>query len=364
MIKKLKHFTIQLVAGANVATVIVMLLVGYSDHLDPTAHPMLSTVGLTFPIFLFINLLFVFFWLVFYGTKIWIPILGYILAYEPISIYFPLNREQPIPEDALKVVTYNVCAYGGNKRYDDGLKPISDYLCEQKADIVCLQEDVDTWRKDVFKKYKRSYSYNDTIVIMKSSAGYNAVGIHTRFPILRRERIPYSSKANGSAAWWLDVEGDTVIVVNNHFESCHLTSRDRRQYRQILHGEISGDSARSESKLLLVKLAEANAKRAEQIRTVRQFVEKHQQYPIIVCGDFNDSPISYSHYAMSQVLTDCFKESGNGLGLSYNQKAFSFRIDHIFCSEDFVPIHCEVDSRMNASDHNPVICWLKIRRKL
>ena len=201
------------------------------------------------------------------------------------------------------------------------------------------------------------------MVIANNTISLNSLGIHTRFPIVRRERIAYSSMANGSVAWWLQIDGDTVIVVNNHFESCHLSTDDRQQYRQILHGEISGDSARQESKQLLVKLAEANAKRCGQIDVVLRYVEEHRQYPVIVCGDFNDSPISYSRHAMSKTLTDCFVETGKGIGLSYNQKAFSFRIDHFFCSEDFIPYNCEIDSKIDASDHYPLICWLKIRQK-
>ena len=352
-----------MMAGANIATVIVMLMVGYSDRLNPSDHPMLSTVGMTFPFFLLINLVFLFFWLVFKWRMIWIPVVGYVLAYMPISIYMPVNRTKDVPEDALKLISYNVCAYGGNYKYDDGFKVVSDYLCGEKPDIACLQEDVDTWRGNAFKQYSRHFTFNDTVIIVNNVASLNALGIHTRFPILKRERIAYPSQANGSVAWWLDVEGDTVIVVNNHFESCHLSKDDRLRYRQILHGEMKGDSARAESKLLLVKLAEANAKRCQQIDVVCRYVDEHQQYPIIVCGDFNDSPISYSRYAMSKVLTDCFEKTGRGVGLSYNQKAFSFRIDHVFCSKEFEPFNCKIDSKMDASDHNPLICWLKIRQK-
>ena len=363
MIKKLKTFTIRMIAGANMATVLIMLLVGYSDRLYPADHPILSTAGMTFPVFLLINIVFLFFWLMFKWRMVWIPIVGYLLAYGPISIYLPVNRQQTLPEDALKIISYNVCAYGGNYKYEDGFGYIADYLHHEQADIVCLQEDVDTWRQYAFKELQRTYAYNDTLVLIKEPTSYNALGIHTRFPILRRERIMYPSLANGSAAWWLDVQGDTVIVINNHFESCHLTKDDRQQYRQILHGEITGDSARTGSKLLLIKLAEANAKRCRQIDAVCRYMEEHQQYPIIVCGDFNDNPISFSRYAMAKRLTDCFAETGKGIGLSYNQKAFSFRIDHLFCSKDFTPYNCKIDSRMDASDHYPLICWLKIRQK-
>ena len=361
MVKQLKKFTVQMLTGANVATVVVMLLVGYSDHLNPTDHPMLSTVGMAFPFFLLMNMAFLLFWLIFKWTRALVPFVGFILAYVPISIYMPIHTSQEVPEGAIKLVSYNVCSYGGNFKYENGFEKVRDYLQEQQADIVCVQEDADTWRRYVLREYAKVWPYNDTLVIANNELTLNALGIHTRFPIVKRERIPYPSLSNGSAAWWLKVGEDTLIVVNNHFESCHLTVEDRKQYRQIIKGEIPRDSLRAESTLLLVKLAEANAKRAGQIRAVRDYVEEHADHPIIVCGDFNDNPISYSRHTMGEVLTDCFVATGRGIGLSYNQKAFSFRIDHIFCSKDIQPYNCQVDDKIDASDHNPVICWLKIR---
>ena len=363
MIKQLKAFTVRLIAGANVATVLVMLLVGYSDHLNPADHPLLSTLGMTLPVFLLINLAFLFFWLVFKWRMVWISVLGLVLAYVPISIYMPLNSSQDIPEGALKIISYNVCAYGGNYKYEQGFEKVRDYLAEEKPDIVCIQEDIDTWRRYVFLHYEKTFAYNDTMVIANNPQSYNALGIHSKYPIIRRERIDYPSMANGSVAWWLKVGDDTLIVVNNHFESCHLNKDDREQYLQMIKGKMPRDSVREESKLLLVKLAEANAKRSGQIRTVRQYALDHSQYPVIVCGDFNDSPISYSRHAMAEVLTDCYATTGKGIGLSYNQKAFSFRIDHFFCNDRLQPYCCEIDGKMDASDHNPLICWVKIAPK-
>ena len=363
MIKQLKKFTVQMFAGANVATVVMMLLAGFSDRLNPAEHPLLSTMGMSFPFLLLVNLAFLFFWLIFKWRMIWITVLGYVCAYVPINIYMPLNTSQEIPDGALKLISYNVCTYGGNFKYEQGFETVLKYLKEQKPDIICVQEDVDTWRRYVFQEYEKQWAYNDTMVIVNTPQSLNALGIHTRFPIIKRERIEYSSLANGSAAWWLKVEDDTLIVVNNHFESCHLNSDDRTQYRQIIKGELPRDSARAESKLLLIKLAEANAIRSGQIRTVLRYVEEHCQYPIIVCGDFNDNPISYSRHAMAERLTDCFQETDRGIGLSYNQKAFSLRIDHIFCSEQLQPFNCKVDDEMDASDHYPILCWLKMAGK-
>ena len=363
MIKQLKKWTVQMVTGANVATVIVMLLVGFSDRINPADHPLVSTLGMAFPILLVINMAFLLFWLIFKWSRAWIPVVGYILAYVPISIYIPINASASPPDEALKLVSYNVCGYGGNFKYEQGFEKVRDYLIDEKADIVCLQEDNDTWRRYCFKQYEeRGLAYNDTVVLCNDATRFNCLGIHTRFPIIRRERIDYPTASNnGSAAWWLQVDKDTVIVVNNHFESCHLNQEDRAQYRQLLKGEMARDSVRAESQLLMVKLAEANAKRSRQIETVCEYIDQYLgRYPVIVCGDFNDNPISFSRHMMAKYLHDCFVETGRGIGLSYNQKAFSLRIDHIFCSSDITPYECFVDSKMDASDHYPVVCWLKI----
>ena len=239
MIKQLKTLTVNIIAGANAATVMLMLLAGYSDHLDPTRFPMFANMGMTFPIFLIANLLFLFFWLTFKWKKAWIPLLGYALAYFPISVYIPLHTKQDIPDGTIKILSYNVCQYGGNFKYEDGFDTIYNYLKRQNADIVCLQEDVDSWRRYVFHRYSKIYPYNDTTLFLKLPTSMNGVGIHSKFPIIRKERIQYASSANGSVAYFLQVEGDTIIVINNHLETTHLSTEDRTRYKEMLQGSIS-----------------------------------------------------------------------------------------------------------------------------
>ena len=364
MIKQLKSFTINLGAGANIATVILMLCAGFSDRINPSEFPMLSCLNLAFPVFLVVNLLFLFFWLTFKWRKVWIPIVGYALAYLPITLYMPLNMHQEVADGSIKIVSYNVCQYGGNFKYKEGFDTVYNYLKRQAADIVCLQEDADTWRRFVFQRYKKIYPYNDTTVFRDNALGMNAVGIHTRFPIIRKERIAYESEANGSVAYYLKLDnGDTLLVINNHLEGTHLSKEDRANYTRMIKGKMERDTVREESMLLLEKLARSASKRAPEADIVHRYIESHRQYPIIVCGDFNDSPISYSRRTIAQGLQDCFVESGKGIGLSYNQKGFFVRIDHILCSEYFEPQKCEIDSKMDASDHYPMLCWVKMREK-
>ena len=362
MIKQLKAFTINIIAGANVATVLLMLASGYADHIHPAEHQMLSNLGMLFPFFLFANLLFVFFWLTFKWKKLWIPILGYALAFAPLCTYMPLNTTQDVPEGTIKIVSYNVCQYGGNYKYEQGFDTVFNYLKRQQPDIVCLQEDVDSWRRFVFKRYQEILPYNDTTLFCHNGL-MNGVGIHTRFPILKKERIPYKSVANGSVAYYLDVEGDTILVINNHLESTHLSIEERDSYKRMLKGKMRKDTAKAETLFLIEKLGRYTALRSKEADAVHAYIEAHRQYPIIVCGDFNDSPISYARRTIAKGLKDCFVETGRGLGLSFNQKEFFFRIDHMMCSDEFVPYNCEIDNKMDASDHFPLICRLKYAHK-
>ena len=79
---------------------------------------------------------------------------------------------------------------------------------------------------------------------------------------------------------------------------------------------------------------------------------------IIVCGDFNDSPISYTHRVVGEGLNDAFVESGNGFGISYNQNHFYFRIDNILLSKNLKSYRCTVDNTIKSSDHYPIWCYV------
>lgn len=355
MIKQLKDFTVKLIAGANAATVIIMLLIGYSGYISPASFPLLSFLSLLFPFFLLLNMLFIFFWLIFKWRMIWISVLGYLLAILPISIYFPINMPAAMPNGVIKVLSYNVCGYHdhlGNSTFD----AVYDYVKKSDAAIVCLQEDHGLSGK-LRAKMDNLYPYSDTVKL--GSIFPNGLGIYSRYPIIKKERIHYPSKANGSAAFFLKVDGDTVVVINNHLESNHLSEDDRSRYKEMLKGGMDNDTVKAESKKLIKKLSDAGAQRAPQVETVFKYIKEHSDNPVIVCGDFNDNPISYSRRVISEGLLDCFVEAGRGFGFSYNQKGFYVRIDNILCSEDFEPYNCKVDNKISVSDHYPIYSWIK-----
>ena len=110
-----------------------------------------------------------------------------------------------------------------------------------------------------------------------------------------------------------------------------------------------------------------NAKRSIQADSLARHIQKAMgdgpmPRTIIVCGDFNDSPISYSHYRVSRLLKDAYTESGNGFGFSYNRNKMFFRIDHILASPNLKPYQCKVDRSIKESDHYPIYSYFVYRQ--
>lgn len=359
----IKSIAVNILTGASVVTALLTVLVGYSDRINPADHPTIGCVGMVFPFFLVVNAAFLFAWVLIRWRRAWIPLAAFLAAYSPMRTYIPLHSKSDIPDGCIKVLSYNVAGYGGNYKYDNGLDTIMGYLRRQDADIVCLQEDMSAKFNPV-ERMPELYPYNDTVHITPPDVPtINAVGIHSRFPILRHERISYESRSNGSVAFFLQVGNDTVIVINNHLESTHLSTDDRNRYKDMLSGNMNRNEAQAETRHLLDKLGDAMSRRAVQADAVHNYVNKHlSHYPIIVCGDFNDTPISYTRHTIAKGLTDCYVETGMGPGISFNTRGFSFRIDHIMCSTHFTPYNCTVDSHIDVSDHYPVYCWLSTER--
>lgn len=348
-------------AGANVATIVVMLLVGYSDRIQPAAHPLLANVGLTFPAFLALNMAFLVFWLMVKPVRAAIPVLGFVIAYQPVRTYFPLNLPATPPDSTIKVLSYNVYTYSTWKDAADPC-PIADYIIAQDADIVCLQESGiwGTRKQKLDSIYAAHYQYRDTA---QAASGGDELCIMSRFPIVGKEKIRYASRTNNSAAFRLDIGGDTTIVIVNHLQSTGLSPEDKTQFRTMMKGQMRGDTARMESRRLLHKLGMAAALRAPQADAVAAYVRQHSGERIILVGDFNDSPISYVRRTIAQGLTDCYVATASGPGISYHYNAFYVRIDNIMCSSHFTPYQCRVDRSIGASDHYPILCLLKPQGK-
>ena len=364
--KHLGKLVILLLGAVNLLFVVIMLCTAYSPYIQPVEHPVLSCLGLAFPIFLLLNVGFLLFWLIIQQYKCaLLPLVGFLLCIPQIQTYCPVNfGTDNLPEENLKLVSYNIMGFGDQTSGKGMDNPVLNYLKDSDADILCLQEYATKKtsrhpsQRDVDKALA-AYPYHRTDAVGKGKL--NVMACYSKLPILSAKPLDYASSSNGSMVYELAWGADTLLVISNHLESNKLTREDKETYEDMLN-DPEKEKVKSGVRLLLHKLAYASAIRAPQADAVAREIARSPHRYIVACGDFNDSPISYAHRVISGQMEDAFVESGCGLGISYHRNKFYFRIDHILNSPDLKAYDSKVDRRIKASDHYPIECRIARER--
>ena len=334
--------------GANICTVLLMWLAVVSTFISPSSHPTLSLLGLFFPIFVAVDIAFFFFWLIFRFYLVWVPLVGLMVVAGYAMDYCPINTKKYLSDSAICVVTYNL----GGVTDEEGRQEVLCFLKEKSPDIVCLQE---TYGPLVNMKEFQHFA---------DSMGYHRVMgtgkcILTRFPVLGDTlHIDYPTRKNSSMACWVRCQGDSLLLVSNHLESNALSDSDKTEYKNMI---LDPEQQRVEkgSRVLLRKLRNAASYRGAQTDTLCAMIDRNAGKSIIMCGDFNDTPISYTYQRLASRLDCAYRKIGRGVGFTYRQSGIYVRIDHIFASSDWQCIKCYVVDEVRASDHFPVVAYLQ-----
>ena len=344
----------------------LLILAAYSSYLSPDQFPILTNFGLGFPVVLLIQIGLTILFKVFKLNAFKFSLIALLIVSPQIYKYSPVSffNSNP-PKQAFKLLSYNVMGFAGLEKNKNGKNSILEYLQNSKADIICLQEYSESTnnkyitRKDILAALKK-YPYFKIHAIGEKGSN-NKLAIFSKFPILSSEPITYKSSYNGSVAYILTIHDDKYFLINNHLESNKMTKTDKVAYKKILNLENSKDKLLADSKGLAHKIIEASQLRKKQVEIVDHYIENSNYANIIVCGDFNDSPLSYTNRLLEKRLTNAFIQAGFGLGISYNQNKFYFRIDNILISKNLKAYHCEVDQSIKTSDHYPI--WCSIAKK-
>jgi endonuclease/exonuclease/phosphatase family metal-dependent hydrolase len=178
------------------------------------------------------------------------------------------------------------------------------------------------------------------------------LAVFSNYPIVNQKKIRSLPEYNHTFIWTdLKVGADTIRVFNIHLQSMHFVKKDYDFIETI--DQQSADDLSSNGKSLLRKLRDANFQRAVQVLAVRDEVQK-SPYPVILCGDLNDVPNSYTYQVLRKDLRDGFSDKGFGIGRTFQFLAPTLRVDYIFYS-DFLPIQSFRVDKGFQSDHKPLV---------
>ena len=334
-----------------------------SIFVSPAVCPFASLLCLAFPFFFVFNT-FALFAALFVRRKTWImPLVALVISLPALRAYCPVNFSKSVPDgaDTLCILTFNTRNFGGHESDENGRNFVAGFMLDAAADIVCFQEgayEPDFYESHVLPVLTKRYPFYDIQLYPRRSP----MGIFSRWPLVEKETVSRSGSNIVLAYRVVRNAGDTLRIVNCHLSSIGLTEAQRGLYSAAVRGYVAAADTSGGVPAIIRSFCDAASSRAQMADKVAAYIEKHRGEQIIVCGDFNDIPVSYATRRIASGLTDCYRATGNGIGRTFCRDAIVVRIDHIFCSQQFEPLCCRVVPIETFSDHYPMLTTL-IRRK-
>lgn len=364
----------------NLLVMLPLFCAFFAQMLPPTSLALCSLCGLFFPYLLYANLFFVVFWLFVKYKFVLISLCVILLNINNIDRHFQF-KPTAVPEpcvNCVKVMSYNVKLFGV---YDDDSEPktgakkqkILNFLKEEQPDIVCFQE-------YFYENSKRiNFPTTDTILpILKldndpkyyyqyfpqklKNEYFYGLAVFSRYRIVRAEPVPMP-EFSSNAAVFIDIrfKRDTIRIYNVHLASIHMDRADYETSRKFSNQE-SDSNFNENAKHIYDKLAQAFVNRKMQVDSLRAHMDACP-YPIILCGDFNDTPASYSYNRLAKKLKDTFRKSGSGMGTTYNGDAIpAYRIDYILHDSEYRSYGHKVVRKVDVSDHFPIVSHISLQK--
>jgi len=366
MVKSKRKFKLQLFLRVNQFFVVLLLLTYISPYVQPQFFWPLSVFGLSYLLLLLINIIFIIIWLLFLNKNFLYSLLAILLGLGTFNKHFKFKKNIEQSEiQSFKLLSYNVkwLSNSNDKNADIKVRnAIQNYLKEQNTQIICLQEFQTYPSKGVntvkeFQERLKMPWYAESRYLNKSKFKFiDLMLIYSKYPIIKQQELRHQEKCY---ALIVDIvyKKDTLRLFNVHLESNHFA---RDEYEIFSNPDASfNENTRNSIAVLFKKLARYSKTRSVQVNQINELI-KNSPHPVLVCGDFNDTPGTYTYRKMAKNLKDAFIEKGKGYGNTFNGKLPAMRIDYIL-SDTIFQIHQFEIGKFDKSDHFPIISTLSLR---
>ncbi len=337
----------------NIGTAIMLLFAYLAPYVPPDYFWPFSFFGLAFVFLIYVNISFLFAWAIQRSKRLLLPLIVLFIGYYPIGNTFQLFPKSGTGDSGIRVLSYNVHGFGSDiKTKKPNNQLILDYLNSTRSEIICLQEG----GLGSVGKFSLKGVMDGLSGIKYSHQGSNGLVTLSKYPILDKGEIRFSGSSNLVIFSDIKISSQLMVRVYN----CHLQSYsiDPEDYNIADPSEFEPDSQEiARARKISFKLKSGFILRASQSRKLADHIRR-SPYPVVVCGDFNDTPVSFTYRKVRGELKDAFVESGWGVSNTYNGKLPSFRIDYIFTDKKFAPLNY-IRDKVDFSDHYPIRCHVK-----
>lgn len=337
----------------------------FAQWISPEHFWPIAFFGIAYPLLAIINFFFVIHWILRRRKFFMYSFLVLLMGVSLIGRFFQFGSNTEVMDvgSPFKVLTYNVhvfdqyhSQYGGETYARD---QIIEFLKEQDADIYCFQEFYNRENKDghnniklLKEKLNTPYVYKAKYT-PKSKYLYNV--IFSKKPIISADVIGNNESGNEISGIYADIKigSGHIRVYSVHLQSFQISNETAIfNLDYDLNTPEGQEAVKENSKRMAKKFKIAFAARSKQIQALKKHISS-SKYPVIIAGDFNDTPSSYAYGQLIEEMDDGFKQNGKGFGTTYNGPYPNFRIDYILFDPNLTNYSFNTWP-IKFSDHYPV----------
>lgn len=349
----MKKFLRTLLLIINLFFVVLFVFSTMAEFVSPRKFILFSFLSYGYLLLLVVNALFVLVWLFLRRWEFLFSTAAIALRISVFPYVFQFGGGEGRPDSQLPeasdlvVMSFNAHLFAGIGDADGDTKgnvaQFLEVVRRQAPDIMCLQEFCNIHGVgDSLKSQGYGYMYSD-----KSPRGYvhpYGTVLYSKFPIVEIGDV------QGSTKFFVDIKvaDDTVRAFCVHLDSYELTQSDYEELENISQGTFKKTICKLGGKMKATIL-----QHEDEWNILNQAIQE-SPYPIIIAGDFNDTPMSYICGRMRRSLNDSFESQGKGIGVTYHGRYPNYRIDYIYHSPSIkVLSYSRIKSDM--SDHFPIV---------
>lgn len=359
--KKLRRLLYFVLLGTNALLAISLLLAYLAPLVNPASFALPAFFGLAYPYLLLMNIIIVIIWAMLLRLEALVSAVIIAVGFTHFSNYIKLSKPFADKSRSIKVLSYNVRMfnYFENNHGITSDKRIIQFLKNQKPDIICLQEFFILGNPKVEESLMLASlggDYHSHMKLIGSGKNkYYGIVTFTKYPIIKKGEIIHPGSSSLSIYTDVLIGKDTIRIYNNHLQSFRLARMERSFIEELAASDDK--ETLSEVRSLSISLKKGFVKRASQAVVVKNNINK-SPYPVLVIGDFNDTPVSYAYARIRKGLNDSFVNSGYGAGFTYKGNYPPNRIDYILYDNSLSNSYFEI-MKVKYSDHYPIVSYFR-----
>lgn len=352
----------KILLAVNILFALSLVFSYLAVHINPAKFALPAIFGLAYPYLLLINIIFIVIWILRLRFEALISVIAIAAGLAHFSNYLKITKPGEDKTDTFSILSYNIRLfnYFEGQKNPNSEKRILEFLKSRQPDIICLQELYIAGNPELKERAIKTALGGNYFSHMKliESGKNRFYGIITlsKFTVIDRGEIVHPQSPSLSIYTDIIIKEDTFRIFNNHLQSFRLKSMERSLFNEL---KLSSEEKErfDEIKNISSSLRKGFVKRASQAETVKDHIN-NTTYPVIVAGDFNDTPVSWSYRKIRKGLNDSFVRSGYGAGFTYKGNYPPNRIDYILYDNALESRYFDI-LKVRFSDHYPIVAYFR-----